>query len=66
MEKLKYLGSIMMEDLNTTMEITTRIVIGKEAFNNKTSLLCGKLLKFVEEFGKMFCIECYAECYEEM
>ena len=42
-DHFKYLGSVLTSDGYCTREIKMRIVIAKEAFNTKMSLLTGKL-----------------------
>ena len=42
-DRFKYLASVLTRDGNCTREIKMRIVIAKEAFNRKTSLLTSKL-----------------------
>ena len=42
-DNFKYLGSVLTRDGYSTREIKMRIVISKEAFNRKMSLLTSKL-----------------------
>ena len=44
-EKFKYLGSIITENLTCSMDVKSRIAIAKIGFINKKKLLCGPLKK---------------------
>lgn len=42
-QEIKFLGSIITEDLTCTTEVKTTIAMDKEAFNKERRLLWGKL-----------------------